>query len=496
MDRVMGGANFLNFRKNDFLGIDIANETLIIAHMVIQFNKKELVNIFSSDIKGLSEESVAERIKTFIEKSRIKNPAILGIIPSHFAITKNIEVPSTDPREIKEIINLHANRQTPYGRDEIVVDYINIGLYRENYTKILQVIVTKNFVNRYTGILEKVGFQPQRMFLIPDAIARFYSIFLSLKTKSAPKIILHIDAATTDFIVVFRQNVIFLRSMPVGGRQLLEGKEQNQDFFIDEFRNTIEAYKSEGIEETAIDEVIFTEERPWLDNLIILMQGFFSAKIKTLPYLKEIPAAGEIKTQIKASPASFLKVIAPLLVFEKLVVDFTPQEAKLSREIKEKGRDVIKVGISLMIALVLICSISLIKIYFKTTYLKSLDEKYHSLNQEAKELDRSLDRIRMVRKYLDRRGYSLEFLKELYGVTPADIRYNEIRFQGSGDFSLSGTARSMSRIFSFISALDKTKFFKNAKAKYTKTKEEEGGTVADFKINNASREKVFFKKEK
>ena len=84
--------------------------------------------------------------------------------PAHLTIAKNIEIPSLDPDEIKEIIDLQAGRHTPYSRGEIIIDYINIGTYRENYTKILLVIVTLSVVRRQIEILAKAGLITEKVF--------------------------------------------------------------------------------------------------------------------------------------------------------------------------------------------------------------------------------------------------------------------------------------------------------------------------------------------
>ena len=43
-------------------------------------------------------------------------------------------------------IDLQAGRHTPFSREEILMDYLNIGTYRKNYTEVLLVIVNSNAV--------------------------------------------------------------------------------------------------------------------------------------------------------------------------------------------------------------------------------------------------------------------------------------------------------------------------------------------------------------
>ena len=105
--------------------------------MNVSPGRKEIVNLATHRIQDLSEEDVAKIIKETFKELQVTRPRVVGVIPSYLTITKNIEVPSRDSQEIREIINLQASRHTPYSREEIIIDYINIGAYKQNYTKVL-----------------------------------------------------------------------------------------------------------------------------------------------------------------------------------------------------------------------------------------------------------------------------------------------------------------------------------------------------------------------
>ena len=86
-------------------------------------------------------------------------PPVICVIPANAATAKNIEVPSTDPEEIKSIINLQASRHTPYSREEVLISYINLGMNASNNTRLLLVIVHRDMVKERISILEKCGLE-------------------------------------------------------------------------------------------------------------------------------------------------------------------------------------------------------------------------------------------------------------------------------------------------------------------------------------------------
>ncbi len=150
--------------SRDVVGIEINDASLKLAHVRHSPASAEVAGLLSRNIAGLPNEEVSKIIAGSFGELKLNNPVIVNIIPSHLVITKNIEVPSIDPREIKEIINLQAGRHTPYSREEIIVDYINIGISKHSYTKILLVIVERNVIKRQFDILDKAGVKSQKVF--------------------------------------------------------------------------------------------------------------------------------------------------------------------------------------------------------------------------------------------------------------------------------------------------------------------------------------------
>ena len=76
--------------------------------------KSEILNILSKDITNLNEDETAKALKALFLELKAKNPRIVNIVSASLAITKNIEIPSCDHAEIREIISLQAGRHTPY----------------------------------------------------------------------------------------------------------------------------------------------------------------------------------------------------------------------------------------------------------------------------------------------------------------------------------------------------------------------------------------------
>ncbi len=466
----------------ELIGIGLSADNLKIAYIRDSLNRREVVSLIEKNISGLSDENISKAISSFFSELRVKNPYIIDAITSDMIITKNIEIPSVNAGEIKEIVNLQASRHTPYSREEIIIDYVDIGSYKNSYTKVLLVIVTRNIVKRHFEILNRTGRRLEKVTLAPEGLARSASKILKVETKDSPANIVHIDASSTDFIIVFKDKTVFVRNIPIGAQHLVSKEERYQVRFVEEIKRSLEAYQSENIEKAPAS-LLLTGAVEELKGMDAILGNAVHLPATIMPYSKNLIISDKAQEGISAAKqSSFLNVIAPIFAYEELKVDLIPEEVKLRRSLEERGKDLIKTGIFILTIFVLVFSILISKIYFKSTYLKNLNNKYQPLNQEAQKLENDFTSVGLIRGYLSGRGYSLEVLAELHKIIPPDLRLNNIRFDEKEKLSLRGTAASMSIVFSFVGDMEKSKYFKEVKASHTTKRKEGSRDVTDFEI--------------
>lgn len=474
--------SFGRVQGKDLIGIDISSNNLKIVNLRFVSNKFEVSNLLSRNILGLSDEDISKVIRASLNELNIKTNDIVDIIPSHLVITKNIEIPSINPQEIKEIIGLQAGRHTPYSREEIIVDYVDIGVYKHSYTKILLIIVARNIIKRQYEILDRAGLKLERVLLAPEGIGWSASRILKLETQESPVALIHIDESFTDFTVVFINKVIFVRNIPIGAQHLTEERERYQARFAEEIKSSLESYQSEDIESNP-NSIILTGAIEDIKNLAPLLSDLLHLPIKVISYFRNVSISNEAFNKVTlAKHLSFFGLIACLLGQQDMKINLIPEEVKLRKSFEERGKELIKSGILVMTVFVLIFSILITKIYFSTAYLKKVDAKYTPLNKEAKKLEEDFTKLSLIKSYLSKRGFSLEVLSELYNVVSDDMQVSDIRFDEQGRFTVRGTAESMSIVFSFVEAMEKSKYFKDVKTKYTTKRKEASGDVTDFEI--------------
>ncbi len=472
----------LSSLDRDIVGIDLSSNTLKLAHVKNTSKGMEVVNLLSRDIGSLGDVDIVKTLRSALGELQAKNPLLIGMIPAHMVITKNIEIPSTDQKEIREIINLQAGRHTPYSREEIVVDYVELGVFKHNYVKILLVIVARSVIKKHFEICDKAGLKLERMLFTSEGLAYAFSRLTKQENENEPLGLVHMDDQTSDFSVIIGKKIVFVRSMGLGAHHFLTEKEKYRLKLVEEIKKSIEAYQIEDINKLP-KSYFLTGAIGELGDLEVFLSNNIYQPIHVVPYTQVCVFSQKSLQAIADSKyMSFFDVIATLLFWKDLKINLIPEEVKIKRSFQERGEDLLKAGILALSVFVLIFSIFISKIYFKSTYLKKLDASFQNYNQEAQKLEKEFSGTMMIKNCLAQRGYALEVLMELYNIVPSAMQLNDIRYDADGKFSTQGTAKTMSVVFSFIHEMEKSGYFKDVKSRYTTKRKDGRLDVTDFEI--------------
>ena len=477
------GLNFLNKKNSqDLLGVELSEELLKISHVKIAGLKREVMNLVSREVRGMSDEDITAFIAQTVTDFKIVNPRTFIGIPLHTVITRSIEIPSRDPDEIREIVSLQASRHTPYSRSEIIIDTLILGVVRENYTKVLLVIVPRELVVRQSKILEKANLRIEKVFFPPEGVCQACSKILAIESSDATTAIVHMDTTFTSFIVIQKNKILFFRGISVGAENLLEEKEVYSDRFVDELQKSLESYVMDEAGPKP-SQLVLTGVAAETTDLDELFSETLHIPIRHQTYFNHFAISEKAKGVASSSKlVSFFNLIAPLLLFDKMKIDLVSEDRKLKMQLEQRGHEMMKTGILLMVLLGLVFVFVAGKVYFKSTYLSNLKTRYKSVKDDAKLLEQQFLKTQVIKDYLANRGRSLETLIELYDVLPKDVRLSDIKYEDGEKFSVKGTSKTMASVFAFVSNLDKSSKFKNVKTKYVTTRNEDGADVADFEV--------------
>jgi Type IV pilus assembly protein PilM len=427
-------------------------------------------------------ETASQTLKSLLNLFNRKLPVIC-VVPAGAATAKTIEVPSSDPEEIKSIINLQASRHTPYSREEVLIGYINLGLNAANNTRLLIVIVHRDIIKEKISVLEAAGLDVDKILFAPEGQARFYAKALNLKKDALPVAIADFSVNAASYIIIAKTALGFVRHFPVGIKALAQeadGAAKMQD----ELKKSMDAYSEESAGAPPSSCMVTTSHGA-LSNCMAGLKEALGVLFQVNAFSNFIKASGDVrkKLQTDLSDDSFLDVIAPAVMAAKCEINLMPDEMILKKTVDQQSREVSKAGMAAVIIMVLVGCMLLCDIYFKDTYLnKNLRQAFAPQLSEVKMLQAQMSKTKLVRQYIKGRMFSLDIIHDLYTITPNTIYLSNINVDEDGSVTIDGIANSMALVYSYVKMIDDYPTFKEAKLKSASTKRDNGKEVGSFEI--------------
>ncbi len=471
------------FAKNpEYICVSLSDDVLRIVQLKGSGASLKVTHAVARDVKGVVGADLVKAIQSSLGGFNTKSANVYSLIPSSLTTTKNIEIPSVSPEEIKSIVSLQAGRHTPFSREEIQTGYINIGVYKSNYTKVLLVIANKAQLKEQLGIFEKAGLRVKRVLFGAEGIAGFYTRHLNNSGEN-PIGIIDIGKQSTDFIIALGGKPITTRTIGIGKSQLISEGAAASERFIEELRRTIESYQSEDIEKLPTD-FIFTSDDESIKSLQPLLQQKLNWVVNIVPYVDGIKLGEDILKRFATdlSEYSLLDLIASSSTLETSQINLIPEEVQLQKAIELQGREAFTAAIYALIILVLVAVNFGLEIYFKNTFLNKLRDGYRDNRDSVVSLENRSSKVQMIQSFLASRMMSLDVLNEVYKNIPTEVYLTGISMDELGSISVQGISDVGSLVYSLNTTLKEGKLFKSADVKEKTAKKDRGKDVHAFEI--------------
>lgn len=469
--------------QDEFLSVYLSEEELRIAHVKIVAGATKVLQVVAKDMKGVAEDDWAKTVRSSLTGFNIKSSQVICVVPPSQITTKNIEIPSTNPEEIKSIVNLQAGRHTPFSREEILVGYINIGVYKNNYTKVLLVITNKNVVKNQLGILGQAGLEVRKVLFAPEGLASFYGKALDLAQSATPIGVIEVGKETTNFIIVLRGSAIMVRSIPIGKAKLKsEGKEAYVKL-TEELGKTLESYQSEDIDEVPGSHVLTMDDN-YTKDLQPLLKEKLGWDVKIVSYIDSLSVNQPVLVGLASEyeDTSFLDVICCAIHAKAPQVNFMPEEMQLQKSIEDQGKEIFKTAVGILAVMMLLAITLSLKMYFHNSYLSKVKNSFKKNRNEVMSLENRSVKMRIIQDHMKSRMISLDTINELYNNIPDEVYLTSLDMDEEGNVSIQGISDIASLVFNLGSALKESPLFESVNIKSTVAKKDRGKDVSAFEI--------------
>jgi len=420
--------------------------------------------------------SISEAVSEIFRNLKLNKQNVITYLPRHLVTTRILEFPSTNPKEISDIINLQIGKQTPYTKEEIVFTYKVIDTKREGYTKVMLVIVKRNLINERLNALQKAGIRVDKVGLSSEGVFNWFSAFYSsLPGAKSPEtvILVDIDSSYSDFLVICNGKLVFTKNVLIGANHLIEELAGFQDKFIEELKHSIYVYQEEGNGPKAT-KMFFSGAAINVKGLASVLSGKLDMPYEIINPFKN--ADNDFK---------FISVSSILGISMKrsaLDFDLIPNEMRIKKLMEEKSKNLTIMGVLFITIMMMLSLLILINIYNKNRYIAQLDNENARIKTESDNIERMRKSIILIQDRIDAKGDSLTMLDYLYKILPKEICLTSVNIERKKQLTIRGLASVMSDVFKLVTALENSPNFKSVKNTYIRTKKEENAEYADFEI--------------
>ncbi len=448
----------------------------------------EIVDIGAFPLSG-SGDVLNQKIINIVKAHKIEAGDVVGCISRNQVTARNLELPSTDPEEIRKMFELQAAKQTPYAADQIVSDYYPIDSSHVDYSNIMLVVAHRQSVNEHLRILQEAGLKPQRVSLSSvDSASWVWHELSGGKGKAGvgPAAVLDIDSEDTDFFVCDKGKLLFTQNISIGFDKLAKEPEQWREKFLSEVARALEIFRGAEVARD-ISLFLFTGALEVLKPLTAPLQTIVGQAPRELPLPAGVRAILDGKKE-ESDPGwleaqSFTSVMGLSRPNKESTIDLVPQEVLIQSALVAKGREVLVMGV--LILLIVLAGIGFFgwKYYLQQSYSDWLDQNIHATDPDAQQVESTRLLIKEIVRLNSFTSGFFEDLLHIIGALPREMYLTELNLGKERTVDMRGRSDKMTSVFDFVNQLKSRPTFLEVETKQLTKRIVQNKEVVDFEIH-------------
>jgi Tfp pilus assembly PilM family ATPase/Tfp pilus assembly protein PilN len=447
--------------------VEIGNDWLKLVHAVphrggVALARVCLQKLESGDV--LSPQVVADAV------ARLKLPRmpVIACLPRQAVNIRTLELPSTDPAEIADMVDLQVGKQTPYSKDEIVSDYRLVASRREGYSRVVLAIVQRSVLRQRYHLLEEAGLDVKSMSVSSEGVLNWVR---GAGPSSGVAAVLDLDSYYADFSVVGDGELLFTRSILVGANDLLADYPRWREKIAEEVRRSFEIFDGE-MPGVAVERVVVTGAGPRVDGLPAYLGerlGMPAEGSDSLACIARLPEEPDVRSGAYR-PVSLTALVGIALAPGALQFNLVPDSLRLRKGLELKARYLAGFGILVMAALLSASLLANLRIFLLRDRLRQVQDELRDTGPAAAQVADMQKLVRLVAERQDPRLAAVSLLQEVHRRVPPNLLLDSLEISMSkNQIALGGTAGQRRDISQLIKNLEASEILKDV---------HEGGSTA------------------
>ncbi|MFC1462198.1 PilN domain-containing protein [Verrucomicrobiota bacterium] len=386
------------------------------------------------DPEALSEAS--SRLKT--ETRGVKGGVTVGL-PSGDLLLRVLDLPIVEPEELPGIVELQADKFSPFPIENMVVSH-EVLRQTEDSSTVLVAAIQSGIVESLGTLLHGAGLSAAR--IDAEVLGWWHLLKESRQISDTGRHLIVLLASDTPEIVVVQDGI------PVVFRSLDEMTGMTDEDLSAEITHEV-GYTLMTLE--------LEHGEAGADSISICsLSG--QAPAGLAEKLRE-ECACDILLKPLASLPSLAEGLARRSTGSQAVLDLMPAAWHESGKSKQFRKRVILTACAVLGLWLAVVGGFLGALYFQKSRLETGKAELEALDAPATAVKETRERVRIIRRYMDRTHSSLECLREISTVQPAGIELTSFTYRKGEQVKIVGEGLDVTRIFEFKNKLDGSGLF-------------------------------------
>lgn len=422
--------------------------------------------------------TAADDITEALDSADVRRHPAVGCLPRQMVNIRMLELPSTDPEEIDDMVDFQVGKQTPYSRHEIVFDYRILKCPREGYTRVMLAIVQRTVLRQQFALLEEAGLEPSHMCVSSDGIVNWLEHVGAAAGNGDATVVLDVDAESSELLVVSGGEPVFSRSIVMGAGQLL-WNDAHRDKLAREVRNSMDVCRGE-MPDITVGKLVLTgaaARDEGLSDKLGTELGIVTESIDSLDAARDLPASPDVRDEAYRN-VSLTSLIGTALAPENIKFRLIPTSVELRRGLITKARLLTAFGILVIGALLLASSYAVARHLYLKERLARLGVLVEKTGRTAGEVSDMRDVVMVANARRETRFAVVNLLNAVHAAVPGDVDLASLVFDGDDESGevlvIEGTAGTFKLVTTLVDALEKSPLLKGVVQKGSTTVDSRG----------------------
>jgi len=426
---------------------------------------------------AVEQDGYGEALHTLGATGILRRAELHVVVPRHRVTTRVLDLPSTDPAEIRHMVQLDAGSYVPYPIEDMVISQAILGASSEGFSTVMVVLVQRDEINKILAPLRDARLNPRSA--VVSSLALYNACMaVGMGDEDGYVATVHIGTSGLDVVVSHGGELAFTRGVSCGGGWSAEKPlaEPAIDTIVREVRTSIEASEREAMRGAALARIYLAGEVASLDQLRDRLATDLGLEVTVLG-----PAdiGHTLPVAVLAGAALSRRVLPAAVSINVLPDDFIAARARVVHH-----RYLAVCGVFLTVSVLLAVQISRDRANDKLRFIEYLDARISDVEPTARLVRKKQSRVRAVRAQRERGFTVLNFLATLHQLAPEDLVLRRVEFDREVSARVYGRARSRPIAFDYVERLRGSgePYFEKVEMGTLTEALERGQTVINFQV--------------